>query len=437
MATFFALASAAGRAGVAVVRLSGPSAGIVFRRLCQPALVPVARQATLRALVHPKSGAVIDRALVLWFPAPHSFTGEDVVELHVHGGRAVLQALFDALSTLPDFAPAPAGAFTRRAFENGKLDLTEAEAIADLVDAETEAQRRQALRQLDGALGKLYRGWAQALTEVLAFLEATIDFADEDLPPELADDQETVLTRLVEEISAHLDDRQRGERLRDGFTVALIGAPNVGKSCLLNALAGREAAIVTPHPGTTRDVIEVALDLRGWPVLLADTAGLRTTTDLIEQEGVKRALAKAADADVTLLVIDGTLPLRQEDLDKIDARTIVVVNKSDLMTLPSPYEKAILVSATRGSGLDLLMEALVDRLETMYGLLEQPSLTRARHRTALETCRASLTRALGTQEIDLKVEDVRLALRALGRITGTVDVEDLLDLVFSRFCIGK
>ena len=263
--TIFALASASGRAGVAVFRVSGPNAQAVFDRLCRPANQPVPREAVLREIVHPQTGDVLDRALVLWFPSPRSFTGEDVVEIHLHGGRAIIHAVAESLGALPDFRLAEAGEFTRRAFENGKLDLTEAEALIDLINAETEAQRRQALRQHDGALRRLYDGWREKLVRSLAYLEASIDFAEEDLPSDMEARQKATLAALAQDIAAHLDDGHRGERLRDGFSIAILGAPNAGKSSLLNALARREAAIVSSTAGTTRDVIEVHLDRAATP----------------------------------------------------------------------------------------------------------------------------------------------------------------------------
>ena len=433
--TLFALASAPGRAGVAVMRISGPDARVVFQKLCVPTSLPAPRTATLRTLVG-TDGAVVDRALVLWFPAPHSFTGEDVVELHLHGGRAVVNAVTEALRALPSLRVADPGAFTRRAFENGKLDLTEAEALADLVNAETAAQHRQALRQMDGELGRLYRGWAERLTHALAHTEAAIDFVDEDLPPDLTAQRLNDARVLLGEIAAHLDDHRRGERLREGFTIAILGPPNAGKSSLLNALARREAAIVAPEPGTTRDVIEVSLDLGGYPVTLADTAGLRESADRVESEGIRRALARAEQADLKLIVFDGaTWPQRDAATQAlIDDKSVVLVNKADLLKTPAAI---LAISAKTGQGLEELHARLTRELDHRFAPTGQPSLTRARHREALEDCRAHLTRALAAPETDLCAEDLRLATRALGRITGHVDVEDLLDVIFRDFCVGK
>ena len=304
-ATLFALSSAPGRAGVAVIRISGPAAGAALCALMGRTDPPAPRLATRARFRDPDSGEPLDDGLALWFPAPHSFTGEDVAELHGHGGRATVAALLDALSRRPGLAPAEPGAFTRRAFEAGKLDLTAVEGLADLIDAETAAQRRQALRQMDGALARLTEDWRDRLMRALAHLEATIDFSDEDLPETLMSSLLAEVGALASEITAHLAQPPRGERLRDGVHVAVLGPPNAGKSSLVNALARREAAIVSAIAGTTRDVVEVHLDLGGYPVVLADTAGLRESADVIEQEGVRRAHARAEVADVRLVLLDG------------------------------------------------------------------------------------------------------------------------------------
>ena len=373
----------------------------------------------------------------MWFPGPNSVTGEDVAELQVHGSRAVVAALIAALSRL-GLRLAEPGEFARRAFFNGKLDLVQAEAIADLVAAETEAQRRQALRQLDGELGAIYRGWSGRLLRVLAHLEAAIDFPDEDLPPETETEVLAETERLAIEIERHLTDGRRGERLRDGIAIAIVGPPNAGKSSLLNQLAQREAAITSPLAGTTRDVIEVAIDLAGYPVVLADTAGLRDSLDVIEQEGLRRALARADAADLRLFVFDAAWP---QDVAGAavwpDATTLRIANKIDLggdrMKLPIG---ALAISALTGEGIAGLIEVLAMRVAADYDQAA-PLLTRARHRAALEEARGALRRALDAPLPELRAEDLRLAWRSLGRITGHVDVEDLLDVIFADFCIGK
>lgn len=435
--TIFALATPPGKAGVAVLRLSGSRAAAALQALTGQA-APEPRKASLRTLRDPASDESIDQALVLWFPAPASFTGEDVVELHVHGGRAVSAALADALSALPECRPAEPGEFSRRAFENGKLDLTEAEAIADLVAAETAAQRRQALRQLDGALGALYENWRARLLRGLAHLEAAIDFSDEDLPEGMAGEVRPVLVSLISEIGAHLDDAGRGERLREGVQIAILGPPNAGKSSLLNLLARRDVAIVSAQAGTTRDIIEVHLDLGGWPVTLADTAGLRETADEIEREGVRRAEDRARRADLRLVVLDAAAAETPAMLRKLIAPgDIVALNKIDLAPQTSAASETLPISVRTGAGVDALLKRLQERVATLLDGAGMP-LTRQRHRQALEECLAALKRAQAQTGLpELLAEDVRLAARALGRITGRVDVEDMLDIVFREFCIGK
>ena len=426
---------------LAVVRVSGPRAGDAVEQLTRRPL-PEPRRMVLRALHDPSTGEVFDKALVVWFAAPNTETGEPMAELHLHGGRAVVGAALDALAHLGFCRMAEPGEFTRRAFEHGKLDLTEAEGIADLVAAETAAQRRQALQQMDGALHRLYENWRAKGLRALAYLEAAIDFPDEDLPDGLADEVRVAVAGLQAEIAAHLEDR-RGERLRDGLSIAIIGPPNAGKSSLLNLLARREAAIVSETAGTTRDVIEVHLDLGGWPVVLADTAGLRDSGDAIEQEGVRRARARAAAADLRVLVVDASGDWRTEMKTIIgtteswdSSRDIVVANKTDLAAVDDPGIVAL--SIRSGAGL----RELLTRLETSAkASMEEgagaPPLTRARHREALVECQSSLERALHAPEVALAAEDLRLALRAIGRITGTVRLDELLDVIFRDFCIGK
>jgi tRNA modification GTPase len=400
--------------------------------------LPPPRVAQRRRLVDPESGATLDDGLVLWFPAPRSATGEDVAEFHLHGSRAVLAAIMQALGRF-GLRLAEPGEFTRRAFLNGKLDLLQAEAIADLAAAETEAQRRQALRQLGGELGDIYRDWRDRLTRLLAHLEAAIDFPDEDLPPEIEDRILGEAEGLVREIERHLADGHRGERLRDGIDVAIVGPPNAGKSSLLNRIARRDAAITSPVAGTTRDVIEVAIDLAGYPVVLADTAGLRDGGDAIEQEGKRRAVQRAAQAEIRLFVFDVAHPAGAAGASAWPgADTILVANKIDLLrpagtALPPT---ALPVSALTGEGIDGLLTVLGERVAQSYRI-EAPVLTRARHRQALEEAAASLRRSFSTDLPELSAEDLRLALRSLGRITGAVDVEDLLDVIFRDFCIGK
>jgi tRNA modification GTPase len=419
-----------------VVRISGPVAAQAISAFTGS--LPPPRVARHCRFYDPDTGEQLDDGLVLWFPGPRSATGEDVAEFHVHGSRAVLAAIAQALRGL-GLRLAEPGEFTRRAFLNGKLDLTQAEATADLVAAETEVQRRQALRQFGGELGDLYRGWRDRLTRSLAHLEAAIDFPDEDLPPEIESEILQSIERLLSEIDSHLADGHRGERLRDGIDIAILGPPNAGKSSLLNRLARRDAAITSPIAGTTRDVIEVAIDLQGYPVVLSDTAGLRESEDPIEQEGLRRALRRAEQAELRLFVFEaGHPPSVCAASQWSGPDTLLIANKIDLVEAPGPDlpEGAIPISALTGDGLDRLKSALGEEVAQRYRV-EGPVLTRARHRQALEECSAALRRSLAAPLAELRAEDLRLALRSLGRITGAVDVEDLLDTIFRDFCIGK
>lgn len=433
--TIFAPATAPGRAGVQVVRLSGPAASGVLQALTGKSL-PQPRSAQLAAIRH--DGQMLDQGLVIWFPGPASFTGEDVAELHLHGGRAILSSVLDALNGFPECRLAQPGEFSRRAFENGKMDLLEAEGLADLIDAETTSQRDQALRQMGGALSALYEDWRARLIKALAHLEADIDFSDEELPDGISDAVMPVVQALYDDIRAHLNDR-RGERLRDGARLAIVGPPNAGKSSFLNRLAGRDAAIVSDIAGTTRDVIELHLDLNGWPVTLADTAGLRTSGDVIEEEGMARARARADDADLVIgLMAAGDA--HEENWARWADKLILLENKSDEGASDRTVDARL--SVRTGDGWDQALGLIEARLAVLMDQADAaaPALTRARHREALEECVAALDRFLKAQsdaDPALRAEDVRLAARALGRITGRIDVEDLLDVVFNDFCLGK
>lgn len=436
--TIYALATPTGRSGVAVVRISGSQAGATLEALTARDL-PEPRVATLRRLID-ADDVPIDDALVLWFPAPRSFTGEDVAELHLHGGPSVIAAALSALGKRAGLRLAEPGEFTRRAFDHDKLDLAQVEGIADLIAAETEMQRRQALRQAEGALSRRFDSWRTDLMRVLARLEAYIDFPDEDLPQQLLASIDLEIQQIGQTLTAELAGHA-AERLRDGLTIAILGAPNVGKSSILNRLSQREAAIVSSIAGTTRDVIEVRMDIAGYPVTLADTAGLRATADEIEAEGVRRALARAEHADLKLLVFDGGVWPRidPETAKLIDDGAICVLNKADLLREPEPVAiegRAVLkLSCKTGLGLEALVGHIAAAAKGAMGGAEV--LTRARHRAAVEDAKAALDRAGAAGQLELKAEDLRLAVRAIGRIAGRVDVEEVLDLIFKEFCIGK
>jgi len=434
--TIYAVSTAPGRAAIAVVRVSGANASGALRALAGDTL-PSPRLATVRQLKN-ADGNIIDQALVLWFPAPASATGEDVVEFHLHGGRAIVDAVLRALACLPGLRAAEAGEFTRRSVENGKLDLTRAEALADLIAAETPAQQRQALRQFEGALAELYEDWRARLISALAWAEAAIDFSDEDLPADLEERLRMPVEALYTEMQRHLDDCRRGEITREGLFLTIIGAPNAGKSSLLNALARRDIAIVSDLPGTTRDILEARLDIAGYIVHVADTAGLRDTAEAIESEGVRRALARAAASDMTLLVLDGSArdPFAGLDSRAVARATFTVWNKADLRW-PAQRE-GMRISAETGAGFDLLLERIADEVRVrLERPREAPPMTRARHRENVTAAAEALARALRQKQSELMAEDLRLALRSMGRLTGRVDIEELLDTVFRDFCIGK
>lgn len=451
--TIFALATPPGTGGVAIVRASGPQALAGLRALTHSKTI-APRTACLRVIHRPSSvsretpqnsppagggqGGSLDRALVLAFPAPGSYTGEDVAEYHLHGGRAVVQSVLDAIAALPGHRPAKPGEFTRRAVLNDKMDLTAAEGLADLIAAQTQAQAAQALAQMDGSLAQLYETWRAQIARALAHAEAALEFPDEDLPSAVPDAVLAAAQEARAAIAAHLADR-RGERLRDGLKVAIIGPPNAGKSSLLNALARRDAAIVTDQPGTTRDTIEVPLDLASLPVTLIDTAGLRDTACAIEAEGVARAQRAAEAADIVLALADGTqcvsheIPLTNENVSR---ETLHVVNKSDAPGFALPAN-ALPISAKTGAGLEALLQTLTEKAQALAGSREAPALTRTRHRTALEEAASHLAALEAAAQPELAAEELRLAARAIGRITGRVDVEELLDAIFRDFCIGK
>jgi tRNA modification GTPase len=445
--TIIALASGAGRAGVAVVRVSGPGAAGVLSHLSVDK-IPSPRRASVR-LLRDGEGNFLDEAVVLWMPQPNSYTGEDMVELHLHGGSAVVEAVLTTALSSRLCRTAEPGEFTRRAFDAGRLDLTQAEAIADLIDAETEGQRRQAARLYQGEAAKTFEGWRGLLMSAMAALEASIDFPDEsDIPAEVDLAALKPIEDLAHDLESALGDVGRLMSVREGFRIAILGPPNAGKSSLMNRLARREAAIVSPIAGTTRDVVEVRLVLAGYPVWVADTAGLREANDAIEAEGVRRALARAEEADLRIWVEDasqsGTPHVSRETSGRHSPRAgdITVLNKVDLMS-PAPKVGAdsFLVSATTGIGFDAFEKRLVQVVRERLDADEPPLVTRARHRELVEEALGAVERALEGARIGIGAElvsdDLRLAARALGRITGSIDAEDLLDRIFSQFCVGK
>jgi tRNA modification GTPase len=450
--TIYALASASGRAGVAVLRISGSNAQTVMEKLNGGLIEP--RRATLRVLRDPATGEPVDRVLLLWFPAPKSFTGEDIVEIHSHGSRAVVARLLSLLADFENCRLAEPGEFARRAFENGKLDLTAIEGLADLINAETEGQRRQALRQSEGELGRLYENWRSKILSASALMEALIDFSDEeDISETVGDQVRGIVEDLCQSITDHLEQSgRRGEQMRDGFRLIIAGAPNVGKSSLLNVLADRQAAIVTSEPGTTRDIIEVHLTIGDFPVLVMDTAGLREAEGLVEKEGIERAIERSNNADLVLWLLDPCEITHQTSKDTSvlssllsnDSSTQVwrILSKADLWkdqieNLPKDIDLALSVKTNEGLG------ELIDRIEVFLKGHEvqqgSPLITRARHRqevlTALEALSVFLKNSPNDPE--LRAEDLRQAATAFGRLTGRIDVEELLGQIFGEFCIGK
>ncbi|ERL99258.1 tRNA modification GTPase trmE [Rhodobacteraceae bacterium HIMB11] len=428
MDTIFALATAQGKAGVSIVRISGPDAENALNALSSPA-VPVGRP-SVRALVG-KDGTHIDEAMVLRFAKPHSFTGEDVVELHVHGSIAVVQAVLRELSAIENLRHADAGEFTRRALENNHLDISKVEGLADLIDSETEAQRMQALRVLSGELGNLTNYWREKLVRAASLIEATIDFADEDVPVDVSDEVTDIIGEIRDSITKEINGSVIAERVRSGFEVVIVGAPNLGKSTLLNALAGREAAITSEIAGTTRDVIEVRMDLGGVPVTLLDTAGIRETSDVVEGIGVSRALDRAAEADAIVYLYDDTAQLAAFEGDETVIRLRAKDDTGD-------YSDGI--SGHTGNGIEDLVQQLTQRFGDM--LRDVGIATRERHRIAMQEALVHLVNAesivqQGPEMYDIGAEELRISCRVLDTLIGRVDVESLLDEIFSSFCIGK
>ncbi|KAI8967544.1 hypothetical protein BDF20DRAFT_927890 [Mycotypha africana] len=463
--TIYALSSSPGKAGVAVIRISGKNALEAINKMTFPSKKPIEqmntepRRAYFRRIRHPQTGEVLDKGLVLWFPGPHSFTGEDSAEFQIHGGTAVVQSVLNALHGLPDFRMAEQGEFSKRAFDNDKVDLTELEGLADLLNAETEMQRRLALRQAEGGLRKPFEDWRNQIIKCMAMTEAVIDFGeDENIEDDVLTDVRNRIQQLYQSMSLHVNDSHVGEIVRNGVQIAIIGPPNAGKSTFLNRLAKREAAIVSDIPGTTRDVVEVRMNLAGYPVMLCDTAGLRESSDVIEMEGIKRAKARiqSADIKVCLLPLDTPLSIDSVIREVIDDDTYIILNKEDITTnsdenLLTAYKSKLLketgvqkvwtVSSKTGKGVDVFINEMIDILKAKYdtSLANPIMITQARHREHLEDCLSSLKAFLNMpeEELVLCAEELRQAADALGRITGKIDVEDVLDTLFGQFCIGK
>lgn len=438
--TIYALSSGAGRAGVAVIRLSGPKALACLEAMAGK--LPQPRYASLRKITHPESGDLLDEGLVLAFPAPHSFTGEDMAELQIHGARASIEATLAALQHF-GLRPAEAGEFTLRAFTNGRLDLAQAEGLADLIDSETDQQRQQALGQFGGRLSQISGRWRRSLLDIAAPLAAAVDFPDEeDVPAQIEAKARPVIENLIADLEKYLASAERGRLIREGLSVILLGRPNAGKSTLLNHLLGSDQAIVSPTPGTTRDMIEARLELAGMAVTLIDTAGLREKSeDPIEQEGMRRARDRAARADMKIIMLDASAPEQARSGDLLGmagANDLIIWNKTDLAP-PPKSPRGLAISLATGSGLEALLSAIEDHIGQIAAGEEAPILTRERHIKAVKDTITELKQSLDLLELqpDMAAENVRLAARALARITGAIDVEEVLGEIFSSFCIGK
>ncbi len=440
--TIFALATAPVKSGVAIVRISGSEAAPALA-LLTGIYSPAPNYAKYCVIRNPLSGEIIDRGLSLYFKAPHSFTGEDVVELHLHGSKAIISEILESLNRIEGLRHAEAGEFTRRAFVNGKMDLIEAEGLADLINADTKAQKTQAMRQMQGEMSVFYEEIRKQIIKCLALLEAYIDFPDEEIPDSVLSNLKENIINLQNSIASVLADRRRGERLRDGLRIVIIGAPNAGKSSLLNMLAGRDAAIVSHHAGTTRDVIEIEMDIAGYPVILTDTAGLREASDEIEEEGIKRARARAGQADIKLALFSAA-ELPEIDIhtrELLDDNTIVIISKYDLSSpdssIPQFHISPIPLSTKTGQGIEELLVTIEEKVKDFFDSGEQPLITRARHRNLLQEAGILLEKSLQDKPLELACEELRRAALAIGKITGKIEVDDILDVIFREFCIGK
>ena len=443
--TIYALSTVFGKSGVAVIRISGAKAFDVISQMTDLDVSEiVSRKMYLTKFYNPVSRETLDNSLLVAFKSPASFTGENTVEINCHGSKAVIKSFLAALSVLPDFRLAEPGEFSRRSFYNGKMDLTEADGLADLIDAETSLQQKVALQQMGGNLFNLYNDWRSRLVSVLSYIEAYIDFPDENIPEDTVFKIENGVFKISEEIEKHIQDNKIEERLRDGFKVVIAGPTNAGKSSLINAIVKRNVAIVSDIAGTTRDVIETYVDIQGFPVIFSDTAGLRETTDEIEQIGVKLAKDKIAEADFCLFMFDASVDTPEifsEYVNKIDVPYLFVANKMDKITEDKKADLikkgCALISAKESKNISVITETIYKTFQDMYEKGTAQLITRQRYKEALGECLQNLSRFNLHKEIELAAEDIRLACRAIGKITGQVEVDEILDKIFSSFCIGK
>ena len=443
--TIYALSTVYGKSGVAVIRVSGAKAKEAVAKLTnlkEKSLKP--RYAYFTDIKDIVSRETLDKCLLLYFKAPHSFTGEDIVEFQTHGSKAVIASVLENLSKIPDFRMAEPGEFSRRAFHNGKMDLTEAEGLADLIDSETSEQQKYAMRQMEGGLKNLYDGWREELIKIMAYLEAYIDFPDEDIPQELVDKLLNDVFKLKTAISEHLNTDSIGERLREGFRVVIVGPPNAGKSSLLNTVVNREAAIVSSIAGTTRDAVDVHLDIKGYPVMFTDTAGIREVEEEIEKQGIEIAFRKIADADLVLCLFDASkdsVQIFDNIKNSFKNKAIYIANKSDNLTFEQCSELkkqgCVVISAKHKQGIADLMEVIYQQIKERFTANSNLLITRQRYREALAETLDNLERFSFDKEIELSAEDIRLAARGLGKITGRIEVDDILNKIFGSFCIGK
>ncbi len=443
--TIYALSTVFGKSGVAIIRISGSKAADIISTMTDMDKTKVKpRYAHFVRLYHAKSKELLDKCLLLYFKGPNSFTGEDVIELQIHGSMAVIGAVMDSLAQMEDYRLAEPGEFSKRAFYNNKMDLTEAEGLADLIDAETSEQQKYAIRQMDGGLKNLYEGWRETLVAILSHLEAYIDFPEEDIPQDIASNMENTVFKLKEDIKNHLQGDNIGERLREGFRVTIIGSPNAGKSSLLNQIAKREAVIVSDIAGTTRDAIDIHLDLGGYPVMFTDTAGLRETSEEIEQKGIALAYKKAKQADLVIYLFDALKDCAQ-DIEKykkeFSDKLVVVANKQDKISSEriAELQKAgcLVISAKQNTGTDKLLSVIKEHISSRFTSNSGLLISRRRYREALKNTLEFLNDFNFEKEIELTAEDIRLAAREIGKITGRIEVEEILDKIFGSFCIGK